>query len=62
MKIGDNMGLFDKFKRILKVNTEEEKKELQSYDQGLEKTTKEMRSKLAQLSKRPQQIDDAYFE
>ena len=62
MKIGDNMGLFDKFKRILKVNTEEEKKELQSYDQGLEKTTKEMRSKLAQLSKRHKQIDDAYFE
>ena len=62
MKIGDNMGLFDKFKRILKVNTEEEKKELQSYDQGLEKTTKEMHSKLAQLSKRHKQIDDAYFE
>ena len=62
MRIGDNMGLFDKFKRILKVNTEEEKKELQSYDQGLEKTTKEMRSKLAQLSKRHKQIDDAYFE
>ncbi len=56
------MGLFDKFKRILKVNTEEEKKELQSYDKGLEKTTKEMQTKLTQLSKRHKQIDDAYFE
>ncbi len=62
MRIGDNMGLFDKFKRILKVNTEEEKKELQSYDKGLEKTTKEMQTKLTQLSKRHKQIDDAYFE
>ena len=56
------MGLFDKFKRILKPNTEEEKKEIQSYDKGLEKTTKEMSSKLSQLSKRHKQIDDAYFE
>ena len=62
MRIGDNMGLFDKFKRILKVNTEEEKKELQSYDKGLEKTTKEMQTKLTRLSKRHKQIDDAYFE
>ena len=62
MSIGDSMGLFDKFKRILKPNTEEEKKEIQSYDKGLEKTTKEMSSKLSQLSKRHKQIDDAYFE
>lgn len=62
MSIGDSMGLFDKFKRILKPNTEEEKKEIQSYDKGLEKTTKEMSSKLSKLSKRHKQIDDAYFE
>ena len=62
MSIGDSMGLFDKFKRILKPNTEEEKKEIQSYDKELEKTTKEMSSKLSQLSKRHKQIDDAYFE
>ena len=62
MNIGDNMGLFDKFKRILKPKTEEEQQEIKSYDKGLEKTTKEMSTKLTQLSKRHKQIDDAYFE
>ena len=56
------MGLFDKFKNILKQKTEEEKKEITSYDKGLEKTSKEMSTKLTQLSKRHKQIDDAYFE
>ncbi len=56
------MGLFDKFKRILKPKTEEEQQEIKSYDKGLEKTTKEMSTKLTQLSKRHKQIDDAYFE
>lgn len=62
MNIGDNMGLFDKFKCILKPKTEEEQQEIKSYDKGLEKTTKEMSTKLTQLSKRHKQIDDAYFE
>ena len=62
MNIGDNMGLFDKFKRILKPKTEEDQQEIKSYDKGLEKTTKEMSTKLTQLSKRHKQIDDAYFE
>ena len=62
MNIGDNMGLFDKFKNILKPKTEEEKKEITSYDKGLEKTSKEMSTKLTQLSKRHKQIDDSYFE
>ena len=39
------MGLFDKFKNILKPKTEEEKKEITSYDKGLEKTSKEMSTK-----------------
>ena len=56
------MGLFDKFKNILKPKTEEEKKEITSYDKGLEKTSKEMSTKLTQLSKRHKQIDDSYFE
>ena len=42
MIVGDNMGLFDKFKNILKPKTEEEKVEIKSYDKGLEKTTKEI--------------------
>lgn len=56
------MGLFDKFKNILKPKTEEEKKEITSYDKGLEKTSKEMSTKLTQLSKRHKQVDDSYFE
>ena len=56
------MGLFDKFKNILKPKTEEEKVEIKSYDKGLEKTTKEISTKLTLLSKRHKQIDDAYFE
>ena len=34
-KIGDMMGLFDKFKNIFK---KEEKEEVNLYDKGLEKT------------------------
>lgn len=49
-------------KNILKPKTEEEKKEITSYDKGLEKTSKEMSTKLTQLSKRHKQIDDSYFE
>ena len=56
------MGLFDKFKNILKPKKEEEKVEIKSYDKGLEKTTKEISTKLTLLSKRHKQIDDAYFE
>lgn len=56
------MGLFDKFKNILKPKTEEEKKEIEVYDKGLTKASQEMSSKLSMLSKKHRQINDAYFE
>ena len=43
------MGLFDKFKNILKPKTEEEKVEIKSYDKGLEKTTKEINERINTL-------------
>ena len=32
------MGLFDKFKNMFKKDSEEEKKEIEKYDEGLKKT------------------------
>ena len=40
------MGLFDKFKSLLKTND----KEIETYDKGLEKTRKEFTSKLNLLN------------
>ncbi|MBS7020837.1 MAG: signal recognition particle-docking protein FtsY, partial [Firmicutes bacterium] len=56
------MGLFDKFKNILKPKTEEEKKEIEVYDKGLTKASNEMSSKLSMLSKKHRQVSEAYFE
>lgn len=53
------MGLFDKFKNIF---TKEEKKELDTYDKGLEKTRKEFTSKLNLLNMKHNKIDDTYYE
>ena len=51
------MGLFN-FKNIFK----KEKKEVESYEKGLEKTRKEFQSKLNLLTLKHNRIDDEYFE
>ncbi len=61
------MGLFDKFKNIFKkdstVNKDIEiKEELQSYDEGLEKTRKVFTSKLGLLSSKYKKVSEEYFE
>lgn len=53
------MGLFDKFKNILK---KEEKQEVELYDKGLEKTRKEFTSKLNLLNMKHNKIDEEYYE
>ena len=56
------MGLFDKFKNMFKKDSEEEKKEIEKYDEGLKKTRKEFISRLSNLSTKYKNIDDDYFE
>jgi len=64
------MGLFDKFKNIFKkeptvkndVEIREEEKELQSYDEALEKTRKVFTSKLGLLSSKYKKVSSEYFE
>ena len=56
------MGLFDKFKNMFKKDSEEEKKEIEKYDEGLKKTRKEFISRLSILSTKYKNIDDDYFE
>ena len=64
------MGLFDKFKNIFKKETtitnvveiKEEEKELQSYDEALEKTRKVFTSKLGLLSTKYKKVSEEYFE
>lgn len=58
-KIGDHMGMFDKFKNIFK---KEEKEEVELYDKGLEKTRNNFLNSLINLNKRHNKIDDEYFE
>lgn len=58
-KIGDNMGMFDKFKNIFK---KEEKEEVELYDKGLEKTRNNFLNSLITLNKKHNKIDDEYFE
>ncbi len=53
------MGIFDKFKTLLK---KEEVDEVASYDKGLEKTRKEFTSKLNLLTMKHNIIDDKYYE
>ena len=52
------MGLFDKFKSLLK----NEDKEIETYDKGLEKTRKEFTSKLNLLNMKHNIIDESYYE
>lgn len=58
-KIGDYMGMFDKFKNIFK---KEEKEEVELYDKGLEKTRNNFLNSLINLNKKHNKIDDEYFE
>ena len=53
------MGIFDKIKKVF---TKEEKKEVEKYDKGLEKSRKEFVSQLSNLSKKYKNIDANYFE
>ncbi len=56
------MGLFSKFKNIIKGNNKEEQEELASYDRGLEKTRKEFVSKITLLNKKYKKVSNEYFE
>ena len=56
------MGIFDKFKNIFSGKTEEQKKDIEIYDKGLEKTRKEFSSKLSLLSKRHKKVSEEYFD
>ena len=56
------MGIFNKFKNIFAGKSEEQKKEIETYDKGLEKTRKEFSSKLSLLSKKYKKVSEEYFE
>ena len=53
------MGLFDKFKKVLK---KEEKQDIEVYDKGLEKTRKEFVSELNLLGIKYTKVSDEYFD
>ena len=53
------MGMFDKFKNVFK---KEEKKEVELYNKGLEKTRNNFLSSLINLNNRHNKIDEEYFE
>ncbi len=53
------MGLFDKFKSVFK---KEDKKDIEIYDQGLEKTRKEFVNELNLLGIKYTKVSDEYFE
>lgn len=52
------MGIFDKFKNLLK----KDEKEVEKYEQGLEKTRKEFTSKLNLLTLKHNRINEEYYE
>ena len=56
------MGLFDKFKSILKSGNTEEKKEIENYSKGLEKSRNDFSNKLGLLSKKYKKVNEEYFE
>jgi fused signal recognition particle receptor len=53
------MGIFDKFKNILKKETKEE---LKSYDKGLEKTRNNFLKPIMSLNNKYNKINEEYFE
>ena len=59
------MGLFSKLKEKFtkkEVIKEEEKKEVEKYEKGLEKTRKEFSDKLNSLNKKYKKVNQEYFE
>lgn len=59
--MGDDMGIFDKLKNILKKPTKNQE-DLKIYENGLEKTRNEFVSKLNVLGIKYTKINDEYFE
>jgi len=55
------MGIFDKLKNVFSFK-KEEKKEVENYDKGLQKSRHEFVSQLSNLSKKYKNISDDYFE
>lgn len=58
------MGLFDKFKKVFtkKESTQEEQKEIATYEKGLEKTRKEFVNELSILGHKFTKVTDEYFD
>lgn len=56
------MGIFDKLKNVFTKNDAKEKKSIDSYDKGLEKTRNEFIFKLNSLNKKYKKVTDEYFE
>ena len=53
------MGIFDRFKNVFK---KDEKKEIELYDKGLEKTRTNILDSLLSLNKKHKVVDDNYFD
>lgn len=56
------MGIFDKLKNAFKSKDDNEKKTLDSYDKGLEKTRTDFVFKLNSLNKKYKKVSNEYFE
>ena len=56
------MGFFNKLKSIFKSSSNEEKKELKSYDDGLKKTRNYFTDKISILNGKYKKVNDEYFE
>ena len=56
------MGLFDKFKNLVSKKKEEKDDSVEVYDKGLEKTRKEVISKLSILGIKYTKVSEEYFE
>ena len=53
------MGLFDKFKQIFSNSN---KKELEVYSEGMQKTSKEFVNRISLLNRKYKKVSDEYFE
>ena len=63
MNIGDDMGIFDRFKNIFTKDKEKKvEEEINAYDKGLEKTRAELFGKLDDLNKKHKKVTEEYFE
>ena len=55
--MGDNMGLFDKFKNMFSKD-----KDIETYEKGLEKTRNEFVNKISILNSKYKKVSEEYFE